>query len=56
MLKQAPIDPALHVRQPATIEEVIGGRKYTGYVSVTYGEATVKPNRGLRWAMILRPR
>jgi len=39
MLKQAPIDPALHVRQPATIEEVIGGRKYTGYVGVTYGEA-----------------
>ena len=24
--------------QPSTIDEVVGGRKYTGYVSVTYGE------------------
>ena len=39
-LKQAlKHDPAIQVRQPARIEEVIGGQKYTGYVGLTYGEA-----------------
>ena len=34
----SPIEPGLLLRQPATIEETIGGRTFVGYVSVSYGD------------------